>query len=672
MYKGLKIFISFLILLLITVFSVWDILTNSAPMPGGVFQSVFILKSDRNLKKNLINLANSNHVVLAKQIVVKSKTPNGQFAGEYTFEKIGNGTLPQIYPEQRSARIVANSNDATNYIIIGNGLTANNLSKKLQSMGYTVLPVKTDMRLEPINDLLDKYKLPLLVMLISFVALLLSESVSRIKGDGVKRLAGMSRFKLAFIDLLRDIKWIGLLFLISSGGGAVYLYMVGRFWIYYLEALVITLFLGMCVLLLINFLLSSLTFLILQNQKINLSIKGERPVFVITLLIIIFQVIAIIVPMQSMTSVIHSEQQLSLLEAGQKIWEKNKNYDGITELGGMRFRTTPELNRQQKALFLDLLNMKGTLLACPSGLISAPDDVTWKKIEQQYLVSQDGTPQNVMYVNEEFLKKEQIKIPDNMKKIIKQFKAGEYAVLVPKAQQSRMDSIATMSEGIFSSQPDYNMTASPFVGIYEAKHSLFGYSVMKNQTINNSNVGYPVLVVFSPATFKNSSPQVLSIEISGFMSQGSILTTNQKEVNRLFVKNHMEANESSFFNGYRIISQKIAAQAQERDLLVGVNILCLLSSLLLISLLNSIYLYQNRKMFLIQRLAGKKWVDIHMVYLTVVLTLTAIISGIARVWLHVPNEAFLVPIVYVGLVLILFVAQMNKEKTANVLYLKGL
>lgn len=249
--------------------------------------------------------------------------------------------------------------------------------------------------------------------------------------------------------------------------------------------------------------------------------------------------------------------------------------------------------------------MKGTLLACPSGLISAPDDMTWKKIEHQYLVSQDGTPQNVMYVNEELLKKEQIKISDTMKKKIKQFKAGEYAVLVPKAQQSRMDSIATMSEGIFSSQPDYNMTASPFVGIYEAKHSLFGYSVMKNQTVNNSNVGYPVLVVFSPATFKNLSPQVLSIEISGFMSQGSILTTNQKEVNRLFVKNHMEANESSFFNGYRIISQKRAAQAQERDLPVGVNILCLLSSLLLISLLNSIYLYQNRKMFLIQRLSGK-------------------------------------------------------------------
>lgn len=131
MYKGLKIFISFLILLLITVFSVWDILTNSAPMTGGVFQSVFILKRDRNLKNNLINLANSNHVVLAKKSVVKSKTPRGQFVGEYTFEKIGNGTLPQIYPEQRSARIVANSNDATNHIIIGNGLTANNLSKKL-------------------------------------------------------------------------------------------------------------------------------------------------------------------------------------------------------------------------------------------------------------------------------------------------------------------------------------------------------------------------------------------------------------------------------------------------------------------------------------------------------------------------------------------------------------
>lgn len=218
-------------------------------------------------------------------------------------------------------------------------------------MDYTVFPVKTDMRLESINDLLDKYKLPLLGMLISFVALLLSESVSRIKGDGIKRLAGMRRYKLAFIDLLRDIKWLGLLFLISSGGRAFYLYMFGRFWIYYLEALVITLFLGMCVFLIINFLLSSLTFLILQNQKTNLSIKGERPVFVITLLIIIFQVIAIIVPMQSMTSVIHSEQQLSLLEAGQKILEKNKNYDGITELCGMRFSTTPGLNRQQKALF---------------------------------------------------------------------------------------------------------------------------------------------------------------------------------------------------------------------------------------------------------------------------------------------------------------------------------
>ncbi|AYG01016.1 DUF1430 domain-containing protein [Lactococcus allomyrinae] len=216
------------------------------------------------------------------------------------------------------------------------------------------------------------------------------------------------------------------------------------------------------------------------------------------------------------------------------------------------------------------------------------------------------------------------------------------------------------------------LTKNPTVSLYSSSKPLFGFSVMHNQFNNYSSIPNPLIIVYSAKTFEKGDAKQVAINTSSYLSNGQILTTNREMVNQVFEKYHLQNDQGSFFNGYQVVSTNLATQINKRNLLFGVNILCLLSSLLLISLLNSIYLYQNRKTFLLQRLSGKSWLDIHMVYLAVVMMLTVGVSIIARLWLHVPNEALIVPVIYLLLVCVLFALQVYREREANVLYLKGL
>ena len=384
----------------------------------------------------------------------------------------------------------------------------------------------------------------------------------------------------------------------------------------------------------------------------------------IVFIVIVFQIFAVLSSMSSIQNLMAASRQLSELQEGQNVWAENKQYFGTTLMREAETRQEKQnFNAFTKALLenpetiLSKTNFNDSAVLGESGYVLNPPKVL-----------------NSITVNEKFLIKSGIKLSQRIENEISRLGEGEYALLIPESQKKNAFAIESTWSSI---QMSLGLNASSSVTTtYDAKNPIFAYDLKTpNTSISpKSFADSPVIVVYSPQTFSNSENNYeTTYNINAmYLSNSNIEITNKEWGNQLIEKYHLEKLVGSFVNGYAGISAKVSITANQRNLLLGVNFLCILSSLLLISLLNSIYLYQNRKMFLIQRLAGKKWVDIHMVYLAVVLTLTAVISGIARVWLHVPNEAFLVPIVYVGLVLILFVAQMNKEKTANVLYLKGL
>lgn len=671
MYKILKNLVIILSISLLSIFTLWDILTFSTPLPGGVTESVYVSNSQINLTDELKKIANNNNVMLAKQIIVPNGTPKSGFSGDYKFEKFGSGKLPNIYPEEKNKEIIANSNNDTNYIIIGSGLTAKSLAKQLEIFGNVVIPTKTDTRFSPVQDLVTSYRIPVLIILISFSTLLLAENVSKIKKDGIIRLAGVNKIHLAFSSIFRDIKMFLGIFVVFSGIGTLYLLFINRLWLAYFESMLLTLFLGILIFFSIDLILSLFVFYILQKQKINLSTRGKNPMAEIMIIIIIFQAVAIFSSMNSISNVINANTQVKLLQQAKKSWKTNKQYYAPTFMGQVMsvMQKNPD---QLKGFLIDLLNQPDALLSSSNALTVSDGQKTWNESISHYTYPISGQPYvNVFYTNAMLLSKEKIILSSKIEHKIFHLKAGEYGILVPESQKLNYSKLIQRWSQIESETAPY-LTKKPVEATYSTPKSIFSFSVMKNQFNNYSSVPNPLMIVYGSKTFEKGTSRQIAVNAMAYLSNGQILVTNRDAVKKLYEKYSLQKYEGSFFNGYQAVSAKLAAAKNKRNLLVGVNILCLLSSLLLIALLNSIYLYQNRREFLVQRLAGKTWLDIHTIYLAVVMTLTALIAVIARVELHVPNEAFIVPVLYLLLVFLLFAVQVRREREANVLYLKGL
>ena len=674
MYKLLKNILLIISYFLLSSMAIFYININSQAIPEGKTSIISVSEAKTNLHEKIEQIANENHVLIAKQLFLDKK--DGMGSTEQAFEKIGQGKLPQIYKEEKDTKILKNAPDDTNYFIIGKGITANELVIELKKMGNSVSLSRVDNRFKPVEMLGNEYLIPVVLLVMSFGTLLLAEQISEIKSNGIRRLSGLSKYKIAFNKILRNNGQVLVICLIFCALGSSYLFLRKNLSLSYVESFVITLMAGLILFILVNFFVSILIFYILQIQRINAAVKGKSPIFLISIVIILFQGFALFASMNSIYGLNVAGENLKAQRIAQTAWNTKKNYYGTSLLGSLY---DPQLPTKLKQFTIDLLNQKDIFLVASPFM---QEETAWyfgkMNPRNVYVPTSstgvEGTPNdmNVFYMSSNFIEKANIQLTDEVKNKIKKMGVSDYATLIPDTQKNNFSYLDNTWQALIDQQGlGINSTVNE---LYHSPKKFFGYTILgnNNMPLNQTYANNPIIIVYSSKTFLKSDATRLSMLFEGYIGNHNLITTNKTKLEEIIKVSQLDNNIGALINGYLGASLKVSDAERQYQILLGVNILCLLSSLLLISLLNSIYLYQNRKMFLIQRLAGKKWVDIHMVYLAVVLTLTAVISGIARVWLHVPNEAFLVPIVYVGLVLILFVAQMNKEKTANVLYLKGL
>ena len=674
MYKLLKNILLIISYFLLSSMAIFYININSQAIPEGKTSIISVSEAKTNLHEKIEQIANENHVLIAKQLFLDKK--DGMGSTEQAFEKIGQGKLPQIYKEEKDTKILKNAPDDTNYFIIGKGITANELVIELKKMGNSVSLSRVDNRFKPVEMLGNEYLIPVVLLVMSFGTLLLAEQISEIKSNGIRRLSGLSKYKIAFNKILRNNGQVLVICLIFCALGSSYLFLRKNLSLSYVESFVITLMAGLILFILVNFFVSILIFYILQIQRINAAVKGKSPIFLISIVIILFQGFALFASMNSIYGLNVAGENLKAQRIAQTAWNTKKNYYGTSLLGSLY---DPQLPTKLKQFTIDLLNQKDIFLVASPFM---QEETAWyfgkMNPRNVYVPTSstgvEGTPNdmNVFYMSSNFIEKANIQLTDEVKNKIKKMGVSDYATLIPDTQKNNFSYLDNTWQALIDQQGlGINSTVNE---LYHSPKKFFGYTILgnNNMPLNQTYANNPIIIVYSSKTFLKSDATRLSMLFEGYIGNHNLITTNKTKLEEIIKVSQLDNNIGALINGYLGASLKVSDAERQYQILLGVNILCLISSLLLISLLNSIYLYQNRKMFLIQRLAGKKWVDIHMVYLAVVLTLTAVISGIARVWLHVPNEAFLVPIVYVGLVLILFVAQMNKEKTANVLYLKGL
>ncbi|MDR2976471.1 MAG: DUF1430 domain-containing protein [Streptococcaceae bacterium] len=672
MYRIIKDSLVFLSMALLLIFTIWNLTVFSEPLPGAVVENVYVQTSQANILQDLKKIAEEKHVIIAKRIFIPEGTPRDGFVGKYRFQKIGKGKLPDIYPEEKNPKILATRNNETIYIIIGSGINAKQLAALLNDKGNVAFGDRVDNRIDAVKTLLTDYRLPILTLLITFASLLLAEEVAKIKSDGIRRLAGVSRSKLAFSAAFNFAGFMLLVFLFLSLAGCAYMLLVHKFWGAYVQSLILTLFLGMVTFVLIDFFISVLVFYALQSQPINISIKGKAPLAIITAVIVIFQSTAIMISMFSVSEVNHAKEQVTLLHKAQKGWKNNQHYVAPTLAGSVFKADRADLQK----LFLGILSQKGSLLAYSTALSAVTTAKEWKMSQSHYMFESDADKNpffNVLYANLEYLKKENIKLSNQTMNKLTHFQAGEYAILVPESQKVNFQKISVFQAGSEKSVMR-SLSTHPITALYQNSQPIFSYTIMRNQTNNYSFLQAPVIIVFDEKTFENASPEEVASNALSFLSGGKLLIPKQAEaqVNNLFAANHLQKYEGAYFNGYITITDKLITQMNQRNFLYVVNLFCLIASILLILLLNSIYFFQNRRSFLIQRLSGKSQAEIHLIYFSMVIVLVSGISLISYLWLHIPAEAFIVPIIYFVLVFSLFAVQLQHERKMKIQYIKGM
>lgn len=667
MYRSLKILVFTVSMILVSAFTIWTIFSISQPLPGGKVESIFVLNSSDSLPNDLKKIALDHHTLIAKQIIIPSNSPTSEVMGDYVFEKIGKGTLPGIYTEEKNKTIIKNSNNNTNYVIIGKNLNAKSLAKQLNALGNEVTPLTTNTMLEPIQTLKNNYLLPIIILLISFVSLRLAENISKIKENSVRILAGESSVKLIFLDLARDIRNMIIIFVSCIFIGIFYFLFLHHFWIPYILSFVLTLSISFGLFILVDIVLLFLFFILLSVQNIGEAIKGKTPMILIFIIIAISQTVAILSSMQSMTDVGNINHQIGQLQIAQKNWEKNKGFYAPTTIG---ITPVSSVNlKDLQNLFMNILKTPDTLFSYSTELLNATSEIDFDQNKNQLIPSESNWG-NILYANPELLKRDKISLSKEIQKKISNFSPGEYALLIPEAKKNETQKIVDYWEKVQLMIAPY-LSSHPIVSHY-SKSNVFAYPIWKNQFTNFSNLSKPLIIVYSEKSFQKASAKQLANNIETYFSQGSLLIKDKQKITRYFVKNNLSQHQGSFFNGNQSVLDRLSVLTRQRNILLGVNIMCLLSSILLISLLHSIYLYQKRRESIIRRLSGESWLTIHFIYLMTITTLTAWLALVAKYLFQTSIMTLSVPCTYLLLMFLIFVVQMKERKKLNIFYLKGL
>jgi putative ABC transport system permease protein len=558
------------------------------------------------------------------------------------------------------------------YVIIGKGLTAKTLANELNRKGNNAHAYQTNYQLIVLKQLVivPQTLLAILVLLFTFISLLVADYVAELKKIGVRRLAGESVPNFIFRNLGLDSFHILQASLLSIAGALTYLALNAMLGLLYIEIIALTISVLACLLLLIVGFVSLVIFIIIKNQPIHLLIKGKIPIRGLTLFIVSLQIFSVLTAVYAVANLSTAEKRIKQLKQGQEAWSHRPQYYGLTRIQGDTDKK--DWQRFLAELFQDTNNM---LIANQFDEIYASEHgyngpKAKKQTKSYYPMFSSFSDSNILIVSYPFLKKEQIGLAPDLKKQLSNLSPGQYGLLIPQSQKSQIEALTAAWRKYYEPPKDTPNEAAhveQLSGLYTAPRSnIFAYPVY-GPTHFLSDDFYaqdPIIIVYGAETFQTEHIGLLTQYIYQF------LITDPDKTRQLIKKYHLELAIGSFINGYAATNQRLKTAQTQQLFLVGTTLLALISSVLLTYLINTIYLYQNRRKFTIERLSGMATYHIHQGYLAVVL-LSSLVIELAIVWLHLPAVTYFVPLTYLILIGIVLSWQIQDAKKAQVQYLKG-
>ena len=662
MYNKLKIILGMITILFVASLGFLFIKNNQNEMFSGYNEVISVENSNIDFNEQLEKIVKENKIVIAKRIVTSKDNFNGKL--ENTYIPIGSNSLPDNLPLQKNKKIIKNSPSNTLYIITNGKLTAQNLADQLNSQNNKVEVFSTDYKFVILRLMfsIPQTFMIAFVLFIAFSSLILAEYISNIKTMGIRRLSGEGKHSIALKSAYKDSKILLSYSFLISIALLLLLLIYNLFSIKGFLIIIVPMCLWLFILLGANFFLSNIFYYILQNQPLNLSIKGKAPVNSIFLIVLVTQMLTLFSLMYSVKGLTDINHDLSILNKGQQEWSKYTNFFQMSSIddGGT-------VSKKEKKLFYEELISMVDMIMVNSNL----DDIEIfnQSQENNYDPYNQQIP-NVIYVNENFIKHSNITFSKNTLSLISKLKPFENLILIPKTKENDFESLKiAWSELILqdakSAIQDTNSSISNpkiFTDIYDDSEEVFVYPIFNEGGqlySNNSFVKSPIIIVGTLYSNLQMYPDAWNIRV-----------TDPDVVSKFIKEKELNHALGSLTNGFYSINERINLTRSKKSLLLISTGVSILSSILLLILLNAVYFYQGRKKFFIERLAGKSYLSIHKIYLNAVLFCNVIIILICA-FLSSNRYIIMTPIFYMLLILLVFFIQLKKEKRGNVLVMKG-
>lgn len=663
MYNKLKMSLAITTILFIAFIGFVFIKNNQSEMFSGYKEVVYIVQSTVNINDQLEQIALESDSVLARRIIASTDNLTGEL--QNTYVPIGADNLPDKLPLQTDEETIENSPYNTLYVVAKGKLTGQILADKLNAAGNKVSVFPTNYRLVLLRVMfaMPQAIMIVIVLLIAFSSLILAEYISTIKSIGIRRLAGEGKHQIALRSTFKDSKF--LLFYTTLIIFFVITLLIGYklFSVEGLLIIILPILIWLSLLLMINIFLSNIFYYILQSQPIILSIKGKAPLYSIIFIVFIVQLLTLFSLMYSIHGLINVNNDLSLLKKGHNEWSKHTDLFQMSSIDNGN-----SVTKNQLIDFYDELQDLVDMVVINTNV----DNIILSNNPQKDIYEPNAyQTENVLYVNQNFINHADIQLSTETLDMLSKLKPYDSLILIPQSQQKDYELLKEKwSNRIQSSSED----AMEYVGVessvpptiitdlYEGGTEIFIYPIFNEggQLLSsNSFVHHPIIVVGNLYSGLRMLPDAWNIRV-----------TEPDKVITLIKEKKLTHAFGSLTNGYYSINEKINLTKERQNILListGINIIC---SILLLILLNTVYFYQGRKVFFIERLAGKNYATIHKFYLIIVFSCVSVITLICAL-IKINYLITITPPIYMLLVMILFLIQLKRERKTNIQYLKG-
>ncbi|MFV0556189.1 MAG: hypothetical protein ACK5LM_03670, partial [Lactovum sp.] len=582
MYRFFYRLLASLSVIAVISFSLFVILKEHTYMYSESRGEIVVIKARLDIEKDIEEIALEHDVLIAKQII--KRTTDGKTDGQISFQRFGEGEFPDNWIEEKSQEIIKRSSDNVLYFILTDGLSSQELIDILNDKeGNKAVISKTSWLFVILGTLFQTPSIPLglFLILLALSSLIFAEKVSLLKQSGVERLSGLSNKRIAFKGVKNIFIFNSSFALLLSFVAYVYLVFNDLSDLTYLFYILKSAVIWLLFLTLNNLFSTFLVYLVLKGQAIHQAIKGYVPVKLLSFLILFVQLLSIIGLVFSLSSILNSRAQINELEKAEIEWQKNPDWFSPSLLADFGFG---DFDQENLYNFFKEAQEKETVMIAVDNLNYSQDEALFPT--HPYDVS------NYLYVSPNLLVEQGIKSELTGTKMSK----DTVWILIPESHASEQEALVeAWTPNLISNSDeegyqieDLELTVQS--ALYDDTDPIFSYRILGG--LNQNNRVYsssPVLLVLTPDSWAEKTNS--ASYFTAWISQQQLIFSDPELTTELIEKYHLD-NVGSYNNGLYEVQSEIIKQQTSQIYLTLSALTAMATSLLLLSILNSIYFYQ--------------------------------------------------------------------------------